>query len=467
MPEQAVYEIVPEQLPAPTSNIRKRSGFARLLSVSGVAMSILLPIGVVPRLIQAQELDQSAEKIEHALPRVSVVQAKLAEKNRSISLPGTIEADVETPIYARSNGYISQRLVDIGDKVKAGQMLAHIETPEVDESEVEAQAQVMTKVAEKAQTEANRDRAGADIARAQAELSQAQADLVERESEQKFAYSTYLRFKVLGEQGAVSLQDVDEKETRYKTTSAAKQASSDRIRAAQSEVIAAKAKLKAEEANINMSDATIAAARAHERKSHTEKSFQDIISPYSGVITERNFDQGMLVSSGSDSSKAPIYRIVRIDTVKVFVDVPQYASSGILVGQSVDILLKEFPGRRFAGKVARTSVALDPVARTLRTEIHIENKDLALAPGMYADVTFSVPRSSKLFLIPANTLINRAGGPQVISITRDRQVHYNSIQLGDDLGTEIEVKTGLSGNETLVVNPQDSLAEGTKVSISP
>ncbi|MBY0357985.1 MAG: efflux RND transporter periplasmic adaptor subunit [Candidatus Obscuribacterales bacterium] len=471
MSEQAVFEKATNEqkaLPLLTEKAkasqRQRHGFTRLMSISGFAMSLILPIGIVPRLMQSQELETSYQKTVHQLPQVSVAQVKSAGSEIALKLPGNIEAVLETPVYARANGYIDKRLVDIGDRVTAGQLLAHIETPEIDQSRIEAQAQVLSKVAEKAQSEANRDRAQADLDHARAELSQAQANLVERESEQKFAYSTYLRFKVLGQQGAVSIQDVEEKETRYKTTSAAKEAALDNIRAAQSDVLAAAAKLKAERANINVSDATIAAARAHEQRSQTESNFQNVVSPFAGVVTERNFDQGMLVTSGSESSKSPIYRIARIDTVKVFVDVPQYASKGVRAGQTVEIKLKEFPDRTFNGKVARTSVALDPVARTLRTEIHIDNSALTLAPGMYADVSFKVPRPSNLLLIPANALINRAEGPQVVTVASNHQIHFNKVQLGEDLGNEIEVKSGLSQNETVVVNPKDTLVDGTKVS---
>jgi RND family efflux transporter, MFP subunit len=444
--------------------LETKNELKKLLGISGVLMTLALPFGVVPRVLQAQELNHASQKAEQQLPAVSTEQVALAPAQRKMRLPGAIEAIFDTPVYARTTGYVSQRFADIGDRVSAGQLLAHIDTPDIDSSAAEAQAQVLTRIANKAQSEANRDRAQADLDRATAELSQARANLVALESDQQFANSTFQRFKKLGEEGAVSKQDVDEKETRYKMTSATKQAAEDRIRAASSDVIAARARLKAEGANINASDADISAARAHANRSSTEKDFQNILSPFSGVVTERNVDNGVLVSAGSETTKSVLYRIARIDTVKVFVDVPQFAATGIRVGQPVSIALKEFPDRVFTGKVARTSVALDPTARTLRTEVHIANRDLALAPGMYADVEFSVPRSSKVFLIPSNSLVNRGAGPQVVTLSAEKKAHYSPVTLGEDLGDKLEVVAGLTGKELLVVNPSDSITEGARLS---
>lgn len=452
------------------SNILKKKPnlLAKMIGVSAVLMALVLPIGIVPRVFQNEEINQAHAKMEHLLqvPTVSVSKSEEAPAHLKLSLPGTIEAIVETPIYARTNGYIRQRFADIGDKVQTGQLLAAIETPEVDESQRETQAQVLTHIAAKAQSEANRDRSSADLAKALAEYSQAKATLVQLEADEKFAMTTYARWQKLGEEGAVSLQDVDEKETRLKMARASKQAGIDRVTGAEAEVIAAKARLKAEQANVSVSSANIAAAQARANRSTTEKGFQNVLSPFTGVIIERNVEQGSLVTSGSDNSRVPLYKLARIDTAKVFVDVPQYSAKGIRVGQPVDVFLKEFPGKTFTGTVARTSVALDATARTLRTEIHIANKDLLLVPGMYADVTFSVPRSSEVVLIPANALVMRGEGPQVVTLTKDNKVHYRAVRLGDDLGKQVEIIAGLPKNEMVVVNPMDTLAEGTEVSIS-
>ena len=213
----------------------------------------------------------------------------------------------------------------------------------------------------------------------------------------------------------------------------------------QSEVIAAQARLKAEEANVNANLANIAAATAHANRSSTERSFQNITSPFAGVITQRNIDQGALITSGSENSKLPLFRVARIDTAKVYVDVPQYASRGIHVGQEVSVYIERISRQKLLlEKVARTSVALDSTARTLRTEIHIPNSSLALVPGMYADVNFSIARPSTTVLIPANSLIVRSEGTDVITVKGGKTIHFNRVKLGDDLGKEVEVLAGLN-----------------------
>lgn len=466
----ATRQEVSAQSKVDASNLvkKKSNAFGKLIGVSSVVMAMALPIGIVPRVFQNQEIDKAHARAEAevATPVVSVSKAELASTQLNLSLPGAIEAIVETPIYARTNGYVKQRYADIGDRVKAGQLLAAIETPEVDETERESQAQVLTNIAGKAQSEANRDRASADLAKAVAELSQAKANLVQLEADEKFALTSFARWQRLGSDGAVSLQDVDEKETRLKTARASKQAGIDRVHGAEQEVIAAKARLKAEQANVNVSAANIVAAQARANRSTSEKGFQNVVSPFAGVITERNIDQGALVTSGSDSSRQPLYKLARIDTAKVYVDVPQYSAKGIRVGQPVKVFLKEFPGKTFTGTVARTSVALDATARTLRTEIHIANRDLTLVPGMYADVTFSVPRASEVALVPSNALIMRGEGPQVVTLTKNNRVHYSPVQLGEDLGKQVEIIAGLPKDSMVVVNPMDTLTEGAAVKVS-
>ncbi len=238
---------------------------------------------------------------------------------------------------------------------------------------------------------------------------------------------------------------------------AATQAAREKIHSLESQVTAAKARVQAELANINVGDANIDAARARQNRTFTQQGFNKVAAPFAGVITERNIDPGMLITAGSENSKQALYRIARIDTVKVLVDVPQYVSSGIKVGQVVAVSLKEFPGRTFSGRVLRTAVALDNTARTLKTEIHIANKDLLLTPGMYADVSISVPRYKKTFLIPANSLITRGQGTQVV-LAQGGIIAYRNIQIGDDLGKQVEVVTGLTGSEEVVVNPSDALS---------
>lgn len=468
MPEQTLIKPSSESETAtPTHPTRNQSGFARLLGISGVIFSLALPIGVVPRIFQNQELSENQKKIVDETPIVSVMKVRRAPATTNLSLPGSIEAITESEIFARTNGYVQQRFADIGDRVKTGQLLAKLQTPEVEESEKEAQAQVLTTIAGKAQSEAEKERAQADLQRAISQVSQAKANIVEAESDEKFALTTYKRWKFLGDDGAVSWQDVDEKENKYKTASAVKQAALDKLKAAESDVVAANAKLKAEFASVNLNAANVLASRARASRSSLERSFQNVVSPFDGIVTQRNVDQGNLVTAGSENSKASLYKVARVDVVKVYIDIPQYAAVGVRSGQPVKVQLKEFPTRIFQGKITRTSVALDANARTLRTEVQINNSDMALAPGMYADVNIDVPNTANSYLIPANSLVSTGDGQKVALISEDKKIHFKSVVLGHDFGADIEVLAGLKNGESVVVNPRDTLKEGTRVAIAP
>lgn len=447
-------------------SVRTRGGIAKVFAAAALAGTILLPFGIVPRVMQGQELDRAQEHIIHAVPAVSIARPEPAPPARSIQLPGTVEAIEQTPIFARANGFIKQRLADIGDRVNGGQVLARIETPEINDALREAQAQVIQSVAQRAQIEADVESARAALQRTIAELSQMNANLAQSQSEEKLANSTYQRYKKLVDQGAVSAQDGDERETRMMTAKAATQAAQDRIRALQSEVVAAKARVKAQLANLAVNASNTEAARARVARLQTELGFQDVVAPFDGVITERGIDEGSLVSSGSDSSKQPLYRVARMDTVKVFVEVPQFASSKISVGQDVSVGLKELPGQKFGGKIARTSVALDTTARTMRAEVHVPNRAGLLAPGMYTEVSFDVPRATRTFLVPSNTV--RMTSPDVarIAVVRNGVVSFAEVRTGDDLGTSIEILSGLRGDEQIVLNPSDTLNSGAAVKIA-
>jgi multidrug efflux system membrane fusion protein len=443
---------------------RNSSGFVKLLGGSGLVMALLLPIGIYPRVLQSHELDH-AQNSQADVPQVTLVGLTGADATKKLSLPGSVEAILETGIYSRTNGYIHQRYVDIGDRVKAGQLLAEIETPEVDETTKETKALVLTSKAAKAQAQASLDKMQADLHTAQADLAQAKATLVQMQSTEKFARTSTQRWSMLVNQGAVSHQDADEKDTNYNTAQAATRAAEERVRSAESQVIAAKAVIDAQKANIEASQANVEAAQSRERNSNTQKQFQEVRAPFDGVIVERNIDQGSLISSGSDNSRTSLYRLARIDTLKVFIDAPQFAATGIRVGQKVDVTLKEFPGRKFQGVVARTSVALDSLARTLRVEVHIPNQDQLLAPGMYSDVAFSVERPKNAFVIPVTALVSRGDGQQVATL-KDGRVHFVPVQTGDDLGKSIEVVSGITGSERVINNPSDALQEGEKVTLT-
>lgn len=377
----------------------------RLLGVLGIILVVLaglLIVGILPRLERQSQL-QAAVQEERSAPRVSIARPRRATAGE-LPLPGNIQALQETVVAARADGFVRRRLVDIGERVRRGQLLAEIETPELDQQLAEARA---------------------SEAQAQAELDRARRDA-------EFARTTLERWQTLREQGAVSEQDTEERRSAYD------------VRAA--DVVARNASLTASTANI--------------RRLSALQDFRNVTAPFAGVITERNTDTGALIAAGNTTPG--LFRIASTDTLRIFVNVPQNFVRAIKPGQVARVEVQEYPGRIFMGRVARTAGALDASARTLRTEVRVPNSDGALLAGMYAQVKFTLPSGGPTLLIPASTLLIAGRGPQVAVLEANR-VRFRSVRLGRDLGEEVEVTGGLKGDEQLVSNPSDAVREGTVV----
>ncbi len=378
----------------------------------------LLAVGIVPRVRRTAEL-RAAEDPQNRLLPVSLVAPRPAPAATDLDLPGNIQAIQETPLYARVDGYLRQRNVDIGDRVGRGQVLAEIDTPELDQQLSQAEAA---------------------FAQARASLAQSEASLQQAKANLGLARVTAQRWAGLLADGAVAQQDVDERQSQYD---------------------AARANTDAAQANVDATRANVAASAANVQRLRAMTSFKKVVAPYSGIITARTVDRGALIAAGSAS--VPLFRIAEIDTLRILVNVPQTFVRSIAPGQEAKIALREFPGRVFAGKVSRDASALDPTSRTLLTEVLVPNNGLTLRPGMYAQVRFTVEGPDPPFLIPATALVIRAEGPQVAIVRDDHTVHYQKVELGRDLGTTVEVTSGLKGDERLIVNIPDGLKEGSAV----
>lgn len=414
------------------------SGPRRLVKAGTIAVTLVagfLTMGIVPRVERASELRTAAENPQNRLPPVSVVLSRPAPPTTDLDLPGSIQAVQETPIYARVNGYLRQWFFDIGDRVERRHVLAEIDTPELDQQLGQARAVLAQAQASLAQTEAGLQQARATVRQTQANLG--------------FARVTADRWKRLSAEGAVSRQDADQYETAYTAAQANMDASQANVGALEANVVAAKASVVANEANA--------------RQLAALQSFQKVTAPYTGIITARTVDRGALITAGSSSTSVPLFRMAQIDTLRIFVNVPQTFARSIAPGQAAKIRLQEFPGRAFSGKVSRDAGALDPTSRTLLTEVIVPNGDLTLKPGMYAQVRFSVTAADPPLLVPATALLMRADGPQVAVVRTDRTVHLQKVELGRDLGETVEVTSGLRGDERLIVNIPDGLKEGSAV----
>ncbi|MBW4697170.1 MAG: efflux RND transporter periplasmic adaptor subunit [Aphanocapsa lilacina HA4352-LM1] len=378
------------------------------LVAGGLLIGGLFALGLLPRLTRQQELLAAANEAASETSTVTLAQPTRATAPAPLRLPGNIQALQETVINARSEGYLRRRLVDIGDRVRSGQLLAEIDTPELDQQVSELRS---------------------TVAQARADLQQQQANL-------SLARITFERWRTLREERAVSQQDVDERESAY--------------RAQMATVEARRANLRARQADLDRQVAL--------------QNFKQVRSPFSGIVTARNVDTGALIAAGS--SQNGLFRVAKTERLRIFIDVPQTFAPAIRPGQSARIFVQEYP-RPFEGRVTRAAGALDPAARTLRTEVQLDNRDGRLLPGMYAQVEIAGRQVSPPLTVPANTLLVRTGSTQVAVVGADHVVRFRRVGLGRDLGETIEVVSGLTGNERLVVNPGDDITEGKKVEVTP
>jgi len=368
-----------------------------------IACAVVLAVvvvGIAYRLIQhtASESSLKQSTLAGATPSVNVIHPVPATGGAEISLPGNTQAWEETPIYARTSGYLKKWFVDIGAHVKQGELMATIETPELDE-------QLMV---------------------AKANLQAVQADL-------NLANTTSQRYQNLLKQDSVSQQETD---------------------VAVSGAAAKKSAVEAAEANV--------------RRLQQLQSFEQVYAPYSGIVTVRNIDIGDLIDAGSPSSSGSakeLFRIASVNTLRVFVAVPETYAPDIHTGDKVALTLDEYPGQQFVGTIARNSNAIDMASRTLNVEVDFDNSNGKLLPGAYVFAHFKVPQQQLMLAIPSNTLLFRAQGLQVAVVNNGR-VHLQNVTIGKDDGKTVEIATGLSASDAVIVDPSDSIAEGEPVKIN-
>jgi RND family efflux transporter MFP subunit len=386
-----------------------------------VLLVILFLGGYIPLKKRTALVAGEALEQEQALPRVKVVRVARSSQTSQMELPGNIQAVTEAPILARADGYIKRRMADIGDRVQVGQPVVEIEAPELDQQVSQAKAAV---------------------AQARAALEGALANLEQGKANMELARVSAQRYASLVTQGAVSRQENDVYQAQYQAQIASTHALEKAIAAQQSNVAAAQANLS---------------------RLESMSGYRIVKAPFAGVITLRNVDVGALVSAGSTL----LFRIAQMDTLRTYVNVPQSNASFIRQGQTASLRVSNLPGRVFTGAVARTADSLDPNSRTMLVEVHVSNRDGALLPGMYAQVSFSSPRSNPPLLLPSDALIVRADGTQVAILRADHTVHLQKIDVGRDYGDRMEIVSGLHEGDTVIPSPGDLAREGLKVEPIP
>ena len=375
---------------------RKRSPIrnAAILLTVVVVVGLLVLSGIVPRLRSRKAL--AAETNELAAPTVLVVQPKRGAPSQEILLPGNIQAFVDAPIYARTNGYLKRWYFDIGSHVRQGQLLAEIESPEVDQ-----------------------------------QLSQAQADLGTATANLHLSQITANRFSDLIKQDAVSQQETDN---------------------ATSDLAAKNTAVRSSQANVDRLKQLV--------------SFEKVYAPFDGVVTARNTDIGQLIDSGAAGGQArSLFQVAAINELRVFISVPQIYSQAAIPGLTADLTFAEFPGRRFHGKLVRTSRSIDPTARTLNVEVDVDNSKGELLPGAYTEVHLKLKEGIPTMTIPVSALLFRQEGLRVAVAKSDNTAELQPVTLGRDFGDFAEITTGLTGQERIISNPPDSIIDGERLNI--
>jgi RND family efflux transporter MFP subunit len=334
--------------------------------------------------------------MEESIPSVTVIHPKRGELKEEIALPGNIQAFVDAPVYARTSGYLKKWNFDIGARVKTGELLAEIDSPEIDQQ----------------------------LAQAKAQLATAQANM-------KLAEITMNRDLGLLKD-AIPKQDVDNAVGAYE---------------------ADKATVEAQLANMKHLEQLVA--------------FEKVLAPFDGLITARNTDVGQLVNAGNGGAAQELFRISSTDKLRIFVSVPQMFSQAAIAGVMADLTLTEAPGRHYVGKVARNTGMIDPTTRTMLTEVDIDNTSGKLMPGAYAEVHLKLPAATPALVLPVTALIFRAEGLEVAVVRDGNRAELVHVTQGRDFGTEVEITSGITAGDSVIINTPDSLTSGAPVRVEP
>jgi RND family efflux transporter MFP subunit len=364
-------------------------GFIVFLVVAGIVV-----FGILQR-VRAHAV-VSTETAALAVPLVNVVSPQRTAPSHELVLPGNVEPYMTAPIYSRTSGYVKKWYLDIGARVKQGQLLAEIDTPEVDQ-----------------------------------QLQQSRSNLATAEANLRLAEITKNRYQDLLKTNAVSQQDADNAVGTY-----------------------------------NANNSIVQANQANVKQLETLQSFEKIYAPFDGIVTVRNVDVGDLINSGSaPGTRTDLFHIAQPGKLRVYLYVPQEYSQAAAPGLTADLTLAEFPGRRFPGKLVRTANAINNTTRTLQVEVDVDNPTGKLLSGSYAEVHLKLPGLTSTYLLPVETLVFRSEGLQVAVVSNGKVV-LTPVTPGHDFGNQIEILSGLNGNESVIQNPPDSILAGQQVQIA-
>jgi RND family efflux transporter MFP subunit len=391
-------------LPAPARVSAPR--LVGLAAIVAVLVAAAFLVTWLPKRHAQQELAAATKSNASATLRVQVVTPKVKSSDRSMALPGSVQPLEETVVYPRSSGYVVKWNADMGDKVDAGAVLVEIEAPEIDQQ----------------------------LDQARAQLEQSRAALVQAVANRDFSLTTLDRYKKLTPQGVASQQELDQKQS-------------------QSVV---------DEANVKVAQAAIEAQQANVRRLLQMKSWGRVTAPFAGTVNTRMIERGALVSPTT-----PLYKISANDPVRVFVQVPQDVATSVRSDVPAQVTVREYTGRTFEGKVARSAGSLDPASRTMNTEIRVPNPKGELLGGMYAQVALTLPSPHRVFEVPATAVMNDAKGLRIAVVGPDAKLKIVPVVIERDTGVTIEIATGVADGDRVVKLGSTELVDGRSVEVVP
>jgi RND family efflux transporter MFP subunit len=388
-----------------TARRRRARGLGLSLALLA-ALGGLFALGYAPRQRQRATLEADLARALAEPAGVAVVKPSVPSEERVFALPGSIHALERTSVYSRADGFVSRWLVDMGDRVEAGQLLAELDTPEIDRQ----------------------------IDHARASLGEGEATVAQARATRDYSKATLKRYELLAPSGLVTQQELEQRQAQANIDAAS--------------VRVAEAKQRAQAADLSRLEQL--------------KSFSRVVSPFAGSVAQRNVERGTLVSS---SDNTPLFEIVATDPVRVLVQIPQSRVRDVRSELPATLQVSEYPDVTFQGIVTRSSGTLDPASRTMNVEVRVPNPERRLMPGMYASVRLELASSRRGLVLPATTLVTTNSGVAVGVVDSDGKVKLVPVEIERDQGVEVELRGGLQGDEDVISAPPPGLRDGQVVRV--
>lgn len=432
---------------APRAALRTASNWKRL---AWPAASILAAVLVIA-LFQPSKALHSETAVDYerreTVQIVNVNRPSLAI-TANVVLPATIRPWQTTTLHSRVTGFLTVWHADLGAHVQTGEVLAELETPELDQEVAVGESQAVEAVAATVQAQA-------ELAEAEADLNVAVAQLAHVKAEVELSHSQLIRREKLLRSHAISQEeyDISQKDWEVRTAD---------VTAAESDVARRNSNLKTRAAIIEARKATVRSRQANVERLKELQGFKRIVAPFNGIVIKRTAEVGMLVAAGTE----PLFVIEDMSRVRVQVLVPQSHSAQAVTGVEATVSVPESTATLVRGTITRFAASIDSTNRTMLAEIELDNKTQAFQPGSYAQVTLTTPENNTAWTIPANTLQMRVEGPHVAIVGSDNHVEIKQVTLGRNLGDKVMVVDGIRGDERLIVSPSDALVSGVRVQVN-